>query len=525
MAKNRFLAKFTILISSAWCLSVLLHFRIFQVEQNSATLTPDIPKIDPLPTHHDASIRSNGQPPSILNPFLDIKLSPSPGNTRKPPPYSSFQCVQADQTGFPDFMARTCKYHNIYYKPSEQSFHYYTRPYEISEYHNATYLAEAMTVADGFLRWDKLSFDGLENVSTTGTRFTYDWKPTIETHFSSVNYSTIVSPSNPVFTLYLPSYSFNLGHLVFDDLLSIFSMLHFFGYALDTDSQPIPFFVERPNEELGINFGSRDPFWRCHPDHAARWSKCVQLWSRVYPSLLGVTPDPKTGDIMRTGNWMRGSAAIGEYDIKTSSTLDIQKLNDSNSLQFGDYVLLPTVVYGPGRLANWACKGECSIGRGLWLWEFRRYLIGNVLGQYSALHEPRNQGLITFSLPVGTTHADKVTHFEDVVEEARKVFGSQRVKVVDMATLTMKEQVELVRVSAVYITNHGGGSASAVFLPRGATLIIYHGIGRKGEPKMLDRHFWNSLGYARVLWVPPNHHRNVVKGINLIQYGLDTFAL
>jgi capsular polysaccharide biosynthesis protein len=94
-----------------------------------------------------------------------------------------------------------------------------------------------------------------------------------------------------------------------------------------------------------------------------------------------------------------------------------------------------------------------------------------------------------------------------------------------MATLSMKEQVELVRVSAIYITNHGGGSASAIFLPRGATLIIYHGIGRLGEPKMLDRHFWNSLGYARVLWVHPTNHKNVVRSINLIRYGLDTFSL
>jgi hypothetical protein len=253
------------------------------VEHTQATVTPDIPKIGPPPIHDDASIKWNGRPSSILNPFSDIRLSPSAGNSRTLAPFSSFHCVQADQTGFPDYMARTCKYSNIYYKPSDQSFHYYARPYEISEYLNKTYLAEAMTVADGFLRWDKLSVDGLENVSTTGTKFTYDWKPTIETDFSSASYSTIIAPSNPVFALYLPSYSFNLGHLVFDDLLSIFSMLHFFGYALDSDSQPIPFFVERPNELFGINFGSRESLLAMSPG-ACR--QMVQVYPPVEPCLI-----------------------------------------------------------------------------------------------------------------------------------------------------------------------------------------------------------------------------------------------
>lgn len=510
----------TVLIGWIAILVCVLQFKIVQVEQGKVEHT----NIGP-PLKEKIPLVDYKRRPASLNPFTDFKLSPSTNNNdNKLPPFSSFHCVQADQSGYPDYQARTCEYRNLYYSPSDQSFHYYARPHEIHEYHNTTDLADAMTVADGFLRWDKLSLGGLETVSTTGVKFTYDWKPTIETDFAATKYSTIASPSNPVFVLYLPSYSFNLGHLVFDDLLSIFAMLHLFAYALDSDHQPVPFFIERPNEAMGINFGSRDPFWRCHPDHADRWSKCIKLWSRIYPSLLGVTPDPKTGDIMRTGNWMRGSVAIGEYNAAKSAKLDIRKEGDLNTLQSGDYVLLPTVVYGPGRLANWACKGECTIGRGLWLWEFRRYLLGNILGKKLAQREAQNQGFITISLPVGTTHANKVTYFEDVIETAKKRFGSERVKAVDMAKLSMPEQAQLVRESTVYLTNHGGGSASAVFLPRGATLIIYHGIGRQGEPKMLDRHFWNSLGYARVLWVHPTDHHNVEKSMNLIQYGLDTFT-
>jgi Glycosyltransferase 61 len=467
------------------------------------------------------------QGPRPLDPFRNIQLVSHQSNQKSGPLFSSYHCVQADQSGYPDFMARTCEYRNLYYNPSNQSFHYLARPQELSEYPNRSDLMDSMTVADGFIRWDALQMNSLESVSTTGIKFTYDWKPILETtsSFNTHRFSKIIHPTNPVFVLYLPSYSFNFGHLMFDDLLSIFSMLHMFGYAMDRHQyQSIPLFVERPNEAMGINFGSRDPFWRCHPEHKERWSKCIAMWSRVYPSLLGVTPDPKTGDILRTGNWLRGSAAIGEYDIMRSSKLRIHSLNDSNTLPYGDYVLLPIVINGPGRLANWACKGECAIGRGLWLWEFRCYLLKNVLGKEEASKDPISKRFIIISLPVGTTHADKVTHFDDIIDAAKQTFGPNLVKVVDMSKLSVKEQVQLVRVSAVYLTNHGGGSASAVFLPRDATLVIYHGIGRQGEPKMLDRHFWNSLGYVRVRWVHPNEHHNINKTMNFIQHGFDTFS-
>jgi hypothetical protein len=469
------------------------------------------------------SKHSKAGPPPVFNPFTDIKISSS----REKKPYSSFHCVKADQSGYPDYMARTCEYRNLYYRPSDQTFHYYARPLEIQEYMNASLnLADAMTVADGFLRWDNLIV-GLHNKTPQGVDLTYEWAPKIEKadgDFAAKARCAVVSaPVHPVFVLYLPSYSFNLGHLVFDDMLSIFAMLHMFGYALEGDTQTIPFFIERANQALNINFGSRDPFWRCHPQHAGRWNKCIKLWTRIYPPLLGVTPHQATGDILRTGNWLRGSAAIGEYIIAKSAKLQIQKPGDTNTSP-QEYVLLPTVIYGPGRLANWSCKGECAIGRGLWLWEFRRYLLDNIFGR-TRLQEPPNKGFITISLPVGTSHEDKVTYFEDVIEALKARYDDSRIKAVDMATLSMADQALLVQQSAIYITNHGGGSASAVFLQRGATLIIYHGIGKLGEPKMLDQHFWNSMGYIRVLWVHPNDHHNIQKSMNLIQYGLETFPL
>lgn len=517
--RKRYPCSLVISVAIAWLLSLVavLQFQMVRVDElkQKDIVSHSVPSPN---TRTGSKSESRRDRPSPFNPFTDLKISDQDATTTNPP-YSSYHCVQADHTGYPDYTTRTCEYRNLYYRPSDQSFHYNARPSEI-RHTSAKALEDAMVVADGYLRWDKLN--SLQTYSTRGEKFTYDWSPKVSTKLTIPSYSTISSPSSPVFVLYLPSYSFNLGHLVFDDMLSIFSMLHMFGYALESSSsQPIPLFVERPNEALGVNFGSRDPFWRCHPSHD-RWSKCISMWKRVYPSLLGVTPDPTSGDILRTGNWLRGGAAIGEYDMAKSAKLKINMPGDSNSLQNNsDYILLPRVINGPGRLANWSCKGECTIGRGLWLWEFRRYLLNNILGPTQ--QEPENKNLITISLPVGSSRSDKVTHFEDVIEAAKSRFGSDRVKAVDMATLSMVDQAQLVRQSAVYLSNHGGGSASAIFLPRGATLLMYHGVGSQGEPKMLDRHFWKSMGYIDSVWIHPNDHHNVRKSMDLIQFALDTF--
>ena len=46
------------------------------------------------------------------------------------------------------------------------------------------------------------------------------------------------------------------------------------------------------------------------------------------------------------------------------------------------------------------------------------------------------------------------------------------------------------------VTNHGGGSAVSIFLPRGAAAIVFwHG------NFIYDHHWYESAGYIRPVWV------------------------
>jgi capsular polysaccharide biosynthesis protein len=98
---------------------------------------------------------------------------------------------------------------------------------------------------------------------------------------------------------------------------------------------------------------------------------------------------------------------------------------------------------------------------------------------------------------------------------------------------TIQEQAKLVSNAAVYVTACGGGAATATFLPRGASLLLYYQQGggfemnkRTGKPAYLDWDYLNNVGYIRVHWVPDRtrEHKVDVAALNeLIIHELHNF--
>jgi len=76
--------------------------------------------------------------------------------------------------------------------------------------------------------------------------------------------------------------------------------------------------------------------------------------------------------------------------------------------------------------------------------------------------------------------------------------------------------------SAVYLTNHGGGSASSMFLQRESTCILFHEIAFRR-----DESFYASQGYMHVDWLVVNQTsietivQHVERGLARLNLSLD----
>ena len=92
------------------------------------------------------------------------------------------------------------------------------------------------------------------------------------------------------FSLYHPFHSMNIGHLLWDDLLSTFSLYdRLIGGGIGSDDddddalqddQIIPFFIELPNAKEGTNYNGNDNQWRCSPANWMKWQGCVKMYKR-----------------------------------------------------------------------------------------------------------------------------------------------------------------------------------------------------------------------------------------------------
>lgn len=303
-------------------------------------------------------------------------------------------------------------------------------------------------------------------------------------------------------------------------------LLYHFGYNDDSDShtQAVPFFVELPNERNNINYGGSDPSWRCSPANHLKWVNCVKVYRKLYHEFTGVKADNCTGDILRTGNWLLGPERVGLWrnsDRKgcqhhPTNTLPPALLpTDSNSSRA--YVVLPEVLAGTGRLANFFCGDDCSIGRAPSWFQFRNFLLRKIR------HVPAATapiGYITFSIPVGTSRPDEVWWFEDEIKAAKMRYGEDVVRVVNMANITIQDQARIVTNSAVLITNHGGGGFVSLFLPKGAGALVFWHKGIR-----FDHAFYESAGYFRPVWIGVEERPQINRTMAIIDYLVEQSSL
>jgi hypothetical protein len=78
---------------------------------------------------------------------------------------------------------------------------------------------------------------------------------------------------------------------------------------------------------------------------------------------------------------------------------------------------------------------------------------------------------------------------------------------VDLSTMKFTDQMLLLNRTKVFITPPGGSSFSALFLPKGSTIIFVY---KKNSPrKHLDKVFWNNLSYVYTRWIEIDNMLNM----------------
>ena len=274
----------------------------------------------------------------------------------------------------------------------------------------------------------------------------------------------------------------NPGHLVWDDFLPIFNLLRMFYDPANK---------QRP---LLIRSALDPPLWATCDTMEWRKEVCAKVVPKFLP-LMGIS---------------------GETYFTTGESF----LNVTHGLQKSDLIcgangaagMGALTDHGPTKLHGWQKDDYDEIfnhGRGPLLLEFRNYMLQNIgIPWETPMVNKDEKFRITFAT---NSSRFRVTDFQTHVDALNQSVLSDEIEIhrYKMSDLSLKDQVSIASNSAIYITAAGGGAVTGMFLPEGASLIVFYAVdgGRirnkpTGLPALLDFDILNNLSYIQVHWIP-----------------------
>lgn len=302
----------------------------------------------------------------------------------------------------------------------------------------------------------------------------------------------------------VPFHSFaahNVGHMLWDDFLPIFTLLQVFGlWNDDLIGGAGPLVVEEgdPHHQLLLLRVNTLPllYGTCEM-RRKKGKKCAENFEKFLP-LLGV--DPKTFSTVTQPNFLPKNN-INNNDEATwvcarHATAGLGMLTDHGLKDHG--WLMPKETHSVQNTA-----------KGALLYQFRNALVRN-LGL--PLVPSRNTPLQIVLSSHSSNDPARDTHFVNQKNVLNKSFPDIPVQIVELSTMGLREQVELVSQTRIFVSTCGGGAMTATFLPKGATLILYYDddggydfandFNLTGDPAFLDWDLFNNMAYLRVHWLP-----------------------
>lgn len=165
------------------------------------------------------------------------------------------------------------------------------------------------------------------------------------------------------------------------------------------------------------------------------------------------------------------------------------------------------------KLHGWAKRDYETMhnhGRGAMLYDFRNFMLDNVMGTAKNNRELR-QGppyVITFAESTSRSTLRNFS-FELQMKALKEAYGnSVIVQSIAFSSKPVADQLAIASETAIYVTACGGGAVTATFLPKGAALVLYYvengGVQNNrqtGLPARLDWDVFNNMAWIRSHWL------------------------
>jgi len=273
--------------------------------------------------------------------------------------------------------------------------------------------------------------------------------------------------------------------------------------------------------------------------------KCARNFQKTLPHMWGIPPEA-----LRTNQ-----QSVLHHDSNHDNKNDNNSNDNDDGLQSSPFVCAPTAVAGMGVLQDHGMKlhgeidsdylkGLHNYGRGDTLWAFRNFLLGNLNNNNNNNQQDANV-LATSTTTMKTTTAasqmdtirvvfsihsstdKKRRHdFAQQIEALKRYIATNEgdnnnnnvrlskkqtkkieIQAIQLSNYSMPQQMKLLSQTCVLISACGGGASTALFLPKGASLVLFFNdrAPTKTGPRLparLDSDYFQNLGYLNVHWLP-----------------------
>jgi hypothetical protein len=387
------------------------------------------------------------------------------GDNTTPALYSQVHCV-GETYGIPiknskietSWMYRSCRFSLLCFDTERKDFVVFQDPDEktIAPTLKERSFLDVSTMLENSSKPLGVAIGGINSKWTFGETGAQRmrWFPRIETS-SSLPSTFYTLPAHVVMVPFHSLNGFNPGHLLWDDFLPLFSLLHIF--QMDTHEW----------EPLWMRYQLEPAMWASCDFRAERREACLKMFQKFGPLMLRKSPKQKITTQLESYVDLNSTKRTFASSPKPKSNLVCAKQGLAG--------LGPLTDHGIEKGHGWDQKDYLTthnMGRGGLLWQFRQYTMRN-LGIEQNTYPTSRPFKIVFSVQSSSSRS---INFDDEIALLKKELDPKQavVQVYKFSAHSLEEQVEVASQAAIYISACGGGVATATFLPRGSALFLYY---------------------------------------------------